>query len=86
MGVNTVSICGEFEDPEEADKGQCGSFRLKIQCDGPALPQAPCGDEVYTIEYNPNLSPKFRVISTVFDDLCEAIRDHNNLSITGNYS
>jgi hypothetical protein len=79
VGANACEVCGTWEEPETPDQGICHPYRVKRTCDAPELPgPGPCDDTEYTIVYNPDLTPPFRVISRLFDQDCEVITDEDD--------
>jgi hypothetical protein len=74
---NTESVCGEFETPTNADAGVCHPYRLKISCEAPVIPDAACGDTEFTVAYDPDATPKWRITSRTFDENCDPILDED---------
>lgn len=48
-------MCGDFEEPENPDLGQCAPYRVKTDCEAPTIPT------ISDIAYNPNANPPFTV-------------------------
>lgn len=80
-GPSTKKVCGDFEEPENPDLGQCAPYREKRTCDAPVLPVSECEDDEYTVVFTPTLVPPFRIIARLFDSNCELILDSNNQPI-----
>lgn len=76
-------VCGDFATPTVADEGQCGPYRVKISCEAPPLPVAPCPGEVYTTIYQPsNEGYPFAVSAMLMNELCQPITDETGAIIT----
>ena len=79
---NQTPPCAPFTDPVVPDLGQCFPYREQRDCEAPVLPVAECVDDTFTIEYDPDQTPMFRAISTLFDENCSPITDQTLADIT----
>lgn len=87
--ANTTAVCGDFETPAVPDLGQCAPYRSKRDCEAPTLPVAPCGDETFYAESNPDaVAPEkqFHIVATLFDEECNPILDELGRRILTNIS
>ncbi len=80
-GPNTTSVCGSFETPTNPDLGQCFPYREKRTCERPVRPENPCNDTNAYAEPRPGLTPPFALVSTLFDEDCDAILDETGAAI-----
>lgn len=85
--VGSVAVCGEFEIPTVPDLGQCAPYRVKKSCEAPTIPIAPCDDETFYAEYNPDaVSPEkpFHIVAGLYDESCLPILDEDGVQILTN--
>lgn len=69
------SPCPPFSPPVNPDQGQCFPLPEVRDCEAPVLPASDCSDDSATMEYDPEQTPPFRAISTLFDSTCDPISD-----------
>lgn len=81
-GTTTHKACGDFEEPENPDQGCCHAYRVKRDCERPALPAIGCDDTEYVTEVSNDPTRPFRVLARIFDEDCEPILDENGEEIT----
>lgn len=74
-------ICGEFDTPAHRDLGQCVAYRVKKDCEVPTLPEAPCDDTIYTVDYDPDAPYNFTALTGLFDESCLPILDEDAIQI-----
>lgn len=72
---SSLRVCGTFPEPTVPDQGDCHPYRLKKDCEAPTLPVPACDDTEATIEYDPDATPPFRVLTRLFDSNCEVVTD-----------
>ncbi len=70
----TRSICGEFDDPDVTDLGQCFPLSTLRDCEAPSLPVPECDEEEPTVNYDPETGT-FTMTTTLYDSECSAITD-----------
>lgn len=75
---NTERVCGEFETPTTPDAGQCQPYRTKKDCEAPVVPSNPCNDTNAYAIYTPGEVPPFTIVTTLFDEDCDAILDEDS--------
>lgn len=79
----TRSQCGTFAEPSNRDAGQCSPYRLRMDCEAPALPVITCDDDEYTTDYDPdNVESPFKIFCRLFDQACDLITDQDDDPIT----
>ncbi len=78
---STQEVCGDFEEPTVPDIGRCHPYREKRGCGAPELPANVCNDTEAYAEYDPDRTPPFVIISTLFDEDCDPILDENGARI-----
>lgn len=76
-GINHREICGEFETPTNEDTGRCHPYRVKIDCEAPVVPTPTCPNDEFTVVFDPDLTPPFRVTSLLMDENCEPVTDED---------
>lgn len=75
--ANQKCVCGDPVPVSNEDKGKCFPRRTKITCEAPVIQNPPCNDEEYYTIYDPNSTPKFKVVAKLMDSSCEPITDES---------
>lgn len=72
--------CGpNFPEPvKNVDKGKIYPISLKISCESPPLPIAPCNERDFYVVATPGQIPPFYIVSTLFDQICDPITDQDD--------
>lgn len=81
---NAKAVCGGFTEPTNPDLGRCHTYRVKRDCERPALPTIQCDDTEYTVVFDPDAVPPFSVFTIfarLFDENCLPITDENGDTI-----
>jgi hypothetical protein len=81
---NTRAVCGTFTTPVNEDKGCCSSYRVQKDCEAPVVPAKPCNDTSYSLVYDPDLTPPWRINTSLVDENCQPVLDElgNTIIVT----
>ena len=82
---NTASICGDFDEATNPDLGQAHPYRVKIDCEVPTLPVAKCGDDSFTVTYDPDATKRFSISAILYDENCDPVLDESGQPIVSTF-